>query len=160
MGRGESYHSGMSINPAPAPVSPYRSPASAPLAGAPPSKPGGVAPPPIMHPHHMNAFAMQSMSENNVWAFIMFGIICAGLVKLLAGHGWQGSLMLLFATSFLLATYYAKRPRIQHRLAKVLCALFFVTFRNSTTRRITYRYLRTSATFAVSILCACLFLWN
>ena len=150
----------MSINTDPTPVSPYRSPATSSLSGTPPPKPGGVPPPPIMHPHHMDAFAMQSMSEKNVWAFIMFGIICAGLVKLLAWHWWQGSLMLLFAASFLLATYYAKRPRIQHRLAKVLCALFFVTFRNSTTQRITYRYLRTSATFAVSILCAVLFLWR
>ena len=150
----------MSIHTDPTPVSPYRSPGAAPLPNTTSPISGGVPPPPIMHPHHMNAFAMQSMSEKNVWAFIMFGIICAGLVKLLAGHGWQGSLMLLFAASFLLATYYAKRPRIQHRLSNVLCALFFVTFRNSQTQRITYRYLRTSATFAVSILCAVLFLWR
>ncbi|MGD9780772.1 MAG: hypothetical protein AB7V14_01320 [Kiritimatiellia bacterium] len=98
------------------------------------------------------------MSEKNVWAFIMSGILFAGLAKLLIGHFWQGSLILLFVASFLLATYYAKRPRIQHRLANVLCALFFVTFRDSKTRRITYRYLRTSATFAVSVLCVVLFL--
>lgn len=150
----------MSINTEPVPVSPYRSPGTASLAGTSAPKPGGVPPPPIMHPHHMSAFAMQSMSEKNVWAFMMSGILFAGLVKLLVGHFWQGALMLLFAVSFLLATYYAKRPRIQHRLAQVLCALFFVTFRNSQTRRITYRYLRTSATFAVSILCAVLFVWR
>ena len=150
----------MSINTDPTPVSPYRSPATASLPGTTSPNPSGVPPPPIMHPHHMNAFAMQSMSEKNVWAFIMSGIIFAGLAKLLIGHFWQGALMLLFAASFLLATYYAKRPRIQHRLANVLCALFFVTFRNSKTQRITYRYLRTSATFAVSILCAVLFVWR
>ena len=150
----------MSINTDPIPVSPYRPPASAPLPGTAPARPGGVPLPPIMHPLHMNAFAMQSMSEKNVWAFIMSGIIFAGLAKLLIGHFWQGALMLLFAASFLLATYYAKRPRIQHRLANVLCALFFVTFRNLQTRRISYRYLRTSATFAVSILCAILFVWR
>ena len=150
----------MSMDTDPTPVSPFRSPATASLPEIPPPKPGGVPPPPIMHPHHMNAYAMQSMSEKNVWAFIMSGIIFAGLVKLLIGHFWQGALMLLFAASFLLATYYAKRPRIQHRLANVLCAAFFVTFRDLKTRRVTYRYLRTSATFAVSILCAILFAWK
>lgn len=148
------------MNTDPFHVSPYNSPIQTPLQGRTPSKPGSVPPPPIMHPQHMNTFAMQSMSEGNVWAMIMFGVILAGLLKLLMWHWWQGSLILFFATSFLLATYYAKRPRIQHRFANVLCALFFVTFRDSQTHRVAYRYIRNSATFAISILCVVLFMWK
>lgn len=37
-----------------------------------------------MCPLHMNADAMHSMSENNVWAWLMFGIILADLLILWA----------------------------------------------------------------------------
>ena len=107
----------------------------------------------------MNAYAMQNMSEGNVWAGLMFGIILAGLLKLLVWHWWQGSLMLLFAASFLMAAYYAKRPRITHRFANILCALFFVTFRDAANQRPPRRFLRLSVAFAVSILSVLLFVW-
>lgn len=147
------------MNTDPVQVSSIHSPATTLLAGTSGYKPGGVPPPPIMHPHHMNAYAMQSMSEGNIWAGLMFGVILAGLLKLWARQWWQGSLILLFATSFLMAVYYVKRPRITHSFARILCALFFVTFRDVTNQRPPRRFLRLSVAFAISLLSVLLFVW-
>ena len=147
------------MNTDPVQVSPYNSPATSSFPGNSASKPGGVPPPPIMHPQHMNAYAMQSMSEGHVWALLMFPLILAGLLKLLLFHWWQGSFILLFTSSFLLAAFYAKRPHITHRLARILCAIFFVTFRDAKTRQPKKRVLRLSAAWAVTILSVVLFVW-
>jgi hypothetical protein len=149
----------MSIN-----TDPIRSSPSIPPAMYPPSGSSSPAPeiqnrPPIMHPHHMRTHAMQSMSEGHVWAVAMFGILLAGSVKLLVRHWWQGSLMLLFAVSFLMAGYYAKRPRTVHPLARFLCGMYFVTFRDVKNERPPRRFLRLSVAFGISFLCAILFIW-
>ena len=149
----------MSINTNPVQSGPSNSPSMAPLPGGTPPKPGGVPSPLIQAPLHMQTYAMQNMSEGNVWAVLMFGVVLASLVKLLAWHWWQGSLMLLFSTSFLMATYYAKRPRIQHRLSRILCAIFFITFRDVSKARPPRRFLRLSVVFAISILNVILFAW-
>jgi hypothetical protein len=141
----------MTINTDPIRTNPSLPPSWNPLPGASSSSPSGIKPS-IMHPHHVNFHAMNSMSESNVWAGIMFFMLVAGVVKLLLFRFWTGSLLLLFSTSFLMSTYYAKRPRITHPLASFLCAVFFVTFRDKTTGRPVRRFLRLSVAFAISIL--------
>jgi len=147
------------MNTDPVQVSPYNSPATASMPGGAAPRPGGVPPPPIMHPRHMDTHVMLSMSESNVWALLMFPLILAGLLKLLLLQWWQGSLILLFTTSFLLAAFYAKRPHVTHRLSRILCALFFVTFRDVTNQRPPRRFLRLSVAFAISLLSVLLFVW-
>ena len=149
----------MSINTDPVRSSPSLPPSMAPFAGSTSPAPDLPARPPIMHPHHMSTYAIQSMSEGNVWAVLMFGIILAGLVKLLVFKWWQGSLILLFASSFLMASYYAKRPHITHRLARILCGMYFATFRDVHNERPSRRFLRLSAAFGISFLCVVLFIW-
>jgi hypothetical protein len=147
----------MSINTDPARTSPYISPAMTPLGGQPSPKPGGVPPPPIQAPMHMRTQVMMNMNEGNLWSVIMFFMILGGMVKLLTWHWWQGLLMLILATAFLMAVYYAKRPRIHHRLARSLVATFFVTFRDVHNQLPARRFLRIPIAFAVSILCAFVF---
>ena len=52
----------------------------------------------------------------------------------------------------LLAAYYARRADCPHRFARILCAVYFSTARNSKTRRAVRRYVRLPVLFSLGFL--------
>ena len=66
-------------------------------------------------------------ADDTFCAVFGFFILLIGVLQLLLERWLRGSLALLFVAALMLAPYYAKRPRIRHRLARFLRKTFYLS---------------------------------
>ena len=68
-------------------------------------------------------------------------------------QNWEIAAVLLALIDFtLLAAHYARRADCPHRFARILCAVYFATARNSATRRAVRRHVRLPVLFILGFL--------
>jgi len=110
-------------------------------------------PPPVGDPHRSLDVQMAAMqTEDDVLAFVAFPLFaCAGLLFASGKYVAAGLFVALIALLFV-ASYFARRPRIQHRVARLLRGALYKSFTYPGDRRRPRLSLRLSVIVVVSIL--------
>lgn len=115
-------------------------------------------------PTRMDRFRFPTAStrvttDDTLGAVFGFVILLIGILQLLFERWARGSLALLFVAALMLAPYYAKRPRIRHRLARFLRKTFYLSLTPPGSTSPSSLFLRQLVVVALLVLSIALLFW-